>query len=40
MEPWEQVARTVLELLAHRQITPERAESWLWMLLEYAEQVS
>jgi len=40
MEPWEEVARTVLGLLAVRQITPEQAESWLWMLLEYAEQVA
>ena len=34
---WEWMVSRVLALLALRRITPARAESWLWALIEFAE---
>ena len=34
---WEEVVREALWLLAHRRISPEQAESWIWTLMEFAE---
>ena len=37
MDDWDLVVNSVLTLLARRDISPEQAESWLWMLVEIEE---
>lgn len=34
---WDQMVSDVLRLLAERRIRDEQAESWLWLLVEFAE---
>lgn len=34
---WEHMVAGVLRLLAQRAIREEQAESWLWLLVEFAE---
>ena len=36
-QDWENMVKDVLNLLAHKQISPERAESWIWSLIEFGE---
>jgi len=37
MSPFETQVCWVLDMLAHRRISPEQAESWLWTLVEMEE---
>lgn len=37
MTDWELLVSSVLALLARRDISPDQAMSWLWMLVEVEE---